>query len=80
MGVFLSHLDLMPLLYGILMFVGLCIMWHKLVSGRWLSLIIDISVFTLVFWLHGGSMRGGFSAMIAALLAGLIFPLFFRSK
>ena len=37
--------------------------------------MIDISVFTVVFKVHGGTMAGGFPAMVAALLAGLIFPM-----
>jgi hypothetical protein len=53
-------------------------MWSKLVSGHLLSLLIDIGVFTLVFTLHGGTMAGGFAAMIAALLAGMFLPLMVR--
>ena len=70
----LAHLNLGPLLYGVVMFIGLAIMWRKLLTGRWLSLMIDIGVFSLVFSLHGGTMAGGFAAMVAALLAGLILP------
>jgi hypothetical protein len=68
----LGHMDLMPLFYGILMFLGIWSMYHKLIHGHWLRLFIEAGVFTLVFVLHGGTMTGGFSAMIAALLAGLI--------
>lgn len=67
----LGHMDLMPLFYGILMFLGIWSMYHKLMNGHWLRLIIEASVFTFVFLLHGGTMTGGFSAMICALLAGL---------
>jgi len=74
MGVFLSHLDLSPVLYGIIMWLGLGVMLIKILKGRWLSLVVDVTVFVLVFKLHGGTMAGGFSAMICALLAGLFFP------
>ncbi len=57
------------------MFLGLLVMWWKLKNGRWLGLAIDVVVFSLVFKLHGGTMAGGFSAMVAALLAGLFFPM-----
>lgn len=70
MGAILGHIDLMPLFYGIIMFIGMWSMYHKLMRGLWLRLVIEIFVFTLVFTLHGGTMTGGFSAMIAALLAG----------
>ena len=75
MNILLGHLDFAPLLYGVVMFLGLLVMWWKFTTGRWLGLAIDISVFALVFKLHGGTMAGGFSAMVAALLAGLIFPM-----
>lgn len=78
MNVLLGHFDFVPLIYGVLMFIGIAVMWSKLVSGHWFSLIIDIGVFALVFSLHGGTMAGGFAAMIAALLAGMFLPLMFR--
>lgn len=75
MNVLLGHLDFAPILYGLVMFLGLLVMEWKLTTGRWLGLIVDIAVFALVFKLHGGTMAGGFSAMVAALLAGLFFPI-----
>ena len=75
MNVLLGHLDFGPILYGVVMFLGLLVMWWKLKNGRWLGLAIDVVVFALVFKLHGGTMAGGFSAMVAALLAGLFFPM-----
>jgi hypothetical protein len=80
MNVLLSHLDLMPLLYGVVMFIGLYVMLHKFLNAKWLSLSIDVFVFWLVFSLHGGTMTGGFAAMTCALLAGLFFPYLIRRK
>jgi hypothetical protein len=71
MSALLGHLDFAPLFYGVLMFLGIWSMYSKLINGHWLRLFIEISVFSLVFVLHGGTMTGGFSAMISALLAGL---------
>lgn len=78
MNVNLLHGDILPLVYGVIMFLGILTMFVKFLWGKWLSLFIDVAVFSLVFQLHGGSMAGGFAAMIAALLAGLIFPFFLR--
>ena len=78
MNVFLSHIDFMPLVYGILMFLGLTLTWYKLCHGKFVSVGLDMAVFWLVFSLHGGSMAGGFSAMIAAALSSLFFPVIFR--
>jgi len=49
-------------------------MWHKITHGQILGFTIEVSVFALVFILHGGTMAGGFAAMICALLAGSILP------
>ena len=74
----ISHIDLGPLFYGLVMFLGIAVMWWKLTTGRWVGLAIDIGVFGLVFKLHGGTMAGGFAAMVAALLAGMLLPMFLR--
>lgn len=78
MNIALGHFDFGPVIYGIIMFFGIAVLWFKLTSGRWFSLMIDIGVFALVFSLHGGTMAGGFAAMVAALLAGMFLPLMFR--
>ena len=80
MNVSLTHFDLGPLFYGVVMFLGIAIMWWKLSTGRWLGLVVDVCVFALVFKLHGGTMAGGFAAMVAALLAGQIFPMFIARR
>ena len=41
---------------------------------------MDIFVFWLVFSLHGGTMAGGFSAMIAAALSSMFFPWMFNRR
>ena len=61
----LGHIDLMPVFYGGIMFLGLWSMWYKLKKGYIGSFIAEVSVFMLVFTLHGGSMSGGFAAMFA---------------
>lgn len=73
-NLFIEHMDMKPLVYGVIMYLGLYVTWYKITHGKWLSFLIDVAVFTLVFKLHGGTMAGGFSAMIASLLAGLTFP------
>lgn len=74
MGVGLAHLDVAPLFYGVVMFLGLWSMWRKLVHWQLFGFVVEVAVFALVFALHGGTMAGGFAAMVCALLAGSIFP------
>ena len=80
MNAFLTHIDLMPLIYGVVMFLGIAYMWHKVLHGQFISVGMDVFVFWLVFSLHGGTMAGGFSAMIAAALSSLIFPRMFNRR
>jgi len=80
MNMFLSHIDLMPLFYGVVMFLGIAYMYQKILNGQFISVGMDIFVFWLVFTLHGGSMAGGFSAMIASALASMFFPWMFRRR
>lgn len=80
MGVLLSHIDLGPALYGLIMWAGLFIMLYKLLNRRFLSFAVDIAVFYIVFKLHGGTQAGGFAAMICALFAGLTFPFMLRRR
>lgn len=80
MGIGLAHIDFTPLFYGIVMFLGLWSMWHKITHGKIIGFTIEATVFALVFMLHGGTMVGGFAAMVCALLAGSILPRMARKK
>ena len=76
----LFHGSLEPLIYGLIIFLGIFSIWHKLTRGKWLAAVIEISVFILVFKLHGGTMNGGFAATVAALIAGVVLPAFLPRK
>lgn len=80
MGVLLSHIGLEPIIYGIIVALGLIVWTVKFKMGQWLSLGVDIGVFWLVFSLHGGTMTGGMAAAMASLICGLILPLMFRKR
>ena len=80
MNVALLHGSFEPLIYGVIIFLGIASIWWKITHRRWLAAALEITVFIIVFRLHGGTMNGGFAATIAALLAGLILPLFLRRR
>ena len=80
MNMTLLHGSFEPLLYGVIIFLGIFSMMYKLKHQMWLSFFSEVFVFWLVFKLHGGTMQGGFAATVAALIAGLVLPLLFRSK
>ena len=70
----LGHLDLGPVIYGVVIFIGIASMFKKLITFQLFSFVVEVFVFVLVFKLHGGTMQGGFAATIAALLAGVFLP------
>ena len=76
----LFHGSFEPIIYGVVIFLGLYSMWYKLTRGKFLAFVIEVSVFILVFKLHSGTMVGGFAATIAALLSGLIIPMTLHRK
>lgn len=78
MNLTLLHGSFEPLVYGLVIFLGLMSMCWKLRTGQWLAFFIEVFVFWLVFSLHGHSMTGGFAATIAALLSGLVIPFMFK--
>lgn len=69
-----GHIDVAPILYGIIVFLGIWSMWHKITHGKYLAFLVEVSVFVLVFMMHGGSMTGGMAAAVAALIAGTVLP------
>ena len=74
MDMLLGHMDMMPLVYGVIMFFGIWSMYSKLMGLQLFGFFVEAGIFSLVFWLHGGTMTGGFAAMVAALLAGQVLP------
>jgi hypothetical protein len=70
-----GHIDMFPVIYGLVVWLGIVIVVIKLRMGKWLSLMIDIAVFWFVFKWHGGAMNGSFAAAIAAMLSGLTLVL-----
>ena len=80
MNVALLHGSMEPMIYGVIIFLGIASIWWKITHRSWLAATIEVTVFVLVFKLHGGTMNGGFAATVAALLAGLILPFFLRRR
>lgn len=76
----LLHGSFEPIIYGLVIFLGLYSMWWKFAHGKIFAGLVEVFVFILVFQLHGGSVTGGFAATIASLLAGLVIPLSLSKK
>ena len=78
MSMTLLHGSFEPLIYGVIIILGLMVLVAKFIMGWWQSFILDIAIFAAVFWMHGGTMTGGMAAAVAALLGGLILPPFIK--
>lgn len=78
MNAFLSHLDMGPALYGLIIIAGLATIWWKIARGHWGSALLEITIFVIVFKLHGGTLTGGMAATVAALIGGFLIPLVTR--
>lgn len=67
---FFGHVDAMPFIMGVVYFLGLWSLYHKLSHGRIFAFAFELTVFFVLFSMHKGTMAGGAGATIAALLAG----------
>jgi hypothetical protein len=70
----LLHFGTEPLVYGIVIIAGLILLLIKFYCGLWESFFWDIAIFATVFWMHGGTMKGGMAAAVAALIGGIVVP------
>lgn len=72
---FLSHIDMGPIFYGLILAIGIIIVFIKLITGAWLSLGIEIFIFWVVFSMHKGTLTGGMAAAISSSVAANIIML-----
>lgn len=77
---FLAHLGAEPIIYGLIITLGLATIWWKLISGKIFTALVEIFIFYLVFSLHGGTMTGGMAAAVAALIGGWLLPALFTVR
>jgi hypothetical protein len=75
MNAFLSHIDMGPLFYGVILAIGIIIVFIKLITGAWQSLAIEVFIFWAVFSMHKGTLTGGMAAAVASSIAANIIVL-----
>ena len=75
---FLAHLNSEPVIYGLVIIAGIATIWWKIVRGHLGSALLEITIFVLVFKMHGGTLTGGMAAAVAALIGGFLIPLITR--
>jgi hypothetical protein len=71
MGVFLSHVDMTPVFYGLILALWALVILRNIIKLRVLNVALDIGVFYVVFSMHQGTMTGGMAATICGLVVSL---------
>ena len=66
----LVHASMEPIIYSFVITYGLCSMAKKVQNKRYFAFIVEVSIFALIFLLHGHSVTGGFASTIASVIAG----------
>lgn len=78
MNAFLGHIDMAPVFYGVILAVGIFSMLRKLLRLELITFSVEVFIFYLVFSMHKGTLTGGMSAAVCALIVGLLFKRFVR--
>lgn len=74
MNMFLGHIGLEPLVWGVIIIGGILILMIKVAMNAWSAVFWDVAIFVAVFFMHGGTMKGSMAAAVAALIGGLVIP------
>ena len=69
----LGHIDLLLLLYPLALALGVLSLVHKWTHRKYLAFFVEGITFCALFAMHGGSVHGGFAAVVAALIVGSLF-------
>lgn len=71
MNVFLSHLNFMPFIYGVVLFLSAFLVIRNLMNGRIFQAIAVSAILWLGFQMHGHHVESRMGVAIAALLLDL---------
>ena len=80
MNVFFSHLNFMPFMYGIVLFLSVFMLARNIVNGRILQAIGVGAVLWIGFKMHGEQSETRMGVAIAALLLDLSWSYLFPKR
>ena len=80
MNVFLSHINMMPFLYGIILFVSAFLVIRNLARGRIVQAIAVSAILWVGFQMHGHHVESRMGVAIAALLLDLTWNWMFPKR
>jgi hypothetical protein len=74
MNLFLSHINLMPFLYGLVLFLSAYLVLRNLAKGEFVRAIAISAIIWVGFQMHGHHVESRMGVAIAALLLDMIWP------
>jgi hypothetical protein len=80
MNVFLSHINVMPFLYGVVLFLSAFLVIRNVVRGRIMQAIAVSAILWLGFQMHGHHVESRMGVAIAALLLDLTWSWMFPKR
>lgn len=80
MNIFLTHLNWMPFIYGIVLFLSVVLIIRNFMTGQLIRGLAVIAVLWIGFSMHGDAADTRMGVAVAALLLDITWPLFFGRK
>jgi len=78
MNMFVTLMNMEPVVYGGLMFIALMVLLLKAWLEHYVAIAADVAVFVVMFLIHGGTLTGGLSAAVTAMLFSIASFTFLR--
>jgi uncharacterized membrane protein (UPF0136 family) len=80
MNVFLSHINMMPFLYGVILFLSAFLVIRNIARGRIMQAIAVSAILWVGFQMHGHHVESRMGVAIAALLLDLTWSWMFPRR
>ena len=78
MNLFLTHLNFMPFIYGVVLFLSVLLVIRNFANGEIIRGASVVLVLWVGFEMHGDASDTRMGVAVAALLLDITWPLFFR--
>lgn len=80
MNIFLSHVNVMPFLYGVVLFLSAWLVLRNLAKGEIVRALAISAIIWVGFQMHGHHVESRMGVAIAALLLDLVWPWIYPSR
>jgi hypothetical protein len=80
MNVFLSHLNFMPFIYGVVLFASVFLTLKNFISGQIFRAVGVLAILYIGFQMHGEQSETRMGVAICALLVDLCWPMLFGKR